>query len=168
MYTVRHAKLNRTSIRVPLPSYVKTTKFKGWKLTQKIFEWFYARMLSKKFLVGHFEDVVIDRYDYSATHKDKLTAKIVDVIRNHQQYFGNCNPDTHVILVGEDTFFEYVNEQRIDTPFFYQPATFELNTMFEEDPYYGRRVFNWPVHVVPGFSGFLIAPKAITEVKKYV
>ena len=164
--TFRYAKINRISKkRLVKDSYEKTQKYKGWELTRKLFDWAFDQMVKRGYLQPFWDDVVTETYDYTPSKCKLLSDKIMEVILNYEHDFNvTMVPDKYVIVMGEDTYFQFVHDSEINTPFFYSPMSFNTDLSYN-DPYRGR-VFNaWSVHVVPGIEGFAVLPKAIIEKK---
>lgn len=65
-----------------------------------------------------------------------------------------------VFIIGGRTFQELTN-----APAFKNTVTFECCPFKSEDPYYGRRAFNIPVHVVPNMVGMALVPRVLIEMK---
>lgn len=147
-------------------AYKKTSKHKGWKIVSMTFSWLFNQMINRGFLQPHFEDVTTQVYEHTPSKSEKITHKILEAILNYERDFNvRVDPDKYVVVMGEPTFFETVKEDKIGGPFFNNPIVFEAGPLYYHDPYRGRRVMNFKVHVVPGIDGFVILPKAIIEMR---
>lgn len=166
--TIRLARVKTISKKVLIKNaYEKNKKYKGWKVTYILFDWIYEQMLKRGFLQPHYDDVAVDTYDYTPSKEKLLSHRVMEAIHNYEYDFNTTvSPDKYVVVMGEDTYFETVKESDINTPFFYQPMEFSTDIVYY-DPYDGRRSGAFSVHVIPGFDGFLILPKAIVEKKVY-
>lgn len=161
--TIRLARVKRISKKVLIKdAYEKNNKYKGWKVTYILFDLIYEQMQKRGFLQPHYDDTVVDTYDYTPSKEKLLSHRVMEAIHNYERDFStSVTPDEYVVVMGEDTYFETVKE-RDHTPFFYQPVVFSTDIVYH-DPYGGRRSGAFSVHVIPGFDGFLILPKAIVE-----
>jgi hypothetical protein len=162
--TIRYAKVNRISKKLLVEdAYKKSNMFKGWHVTRDLFDWVFNQMVKRGYLQPYYDDVVTEMYDYTPAKCKLLSDKIMKAIHNYEYDFNTTiTPDDYVVVMGEDTYFQTVHESDINTPYFYSPMMFKTDLAYN-DPYRGR-VFNaWSVHVVPGFDGFVILPKAIVE-----
>lgn len=63
-----------------------------------------------------------------------------------------------VFIIGSKNFQDLAT-----APAFKRVLTFESGPFAINDPYYGRRVFNIPIHVVPNMVGFALVPKVLIE-----
>lgn len=168
--TFRFAKIRRISNRLLIKNaYEKSQKYRGWKLTRKLFDWAFEQMVKRGYLQPFWDNVVTETYDYTPSKRKLLSDKVMEVIHSYERDFDvTVSPDNYVVVMGEDTYFNIVHESNVNAPFFYSPVAFQTDLAYN-DPYRGR-VFNaWSVHVVPGIDGFAVLPKAIVEktVKRY-
>lgn len=167
MRTIRYAKLYRAkSPRFVPNAYAKAKNFKGYSITKKVFNYLHDLLISRKFIEQYFENVEIDTFDFTPSKKTRLTEKVLEIISSHEYNYGSrISPDTHVIVMGEGNFFDIVKDAQT-SPFFNSPIDFDIDPIYNYDPYYGKRAFGWKVHVVPGLDGFVILPKVIIETRK--
>jgi hypothetical protein len=103
------------------------------------------------------------------THQDReaITKRIIDEM--NRMDIERIGPDTHVIVMGFNEFDEIMKKPRSSqwqTPMYFKPFNVDSTTIQSNDPYHGRRMWNWPIHVTPYVSGIAIFPKAIVELKK--
>lgn len=169
MKIIRHAKIRRSSfVRLIPDAYVKAKKYPGWEITAHLFEWLFEQMKKRGFIQPHIENVEIESYNYGYDRQRKLlTKQVLDLILEYERNYSHTpTPDTHVVVMGEDTYFTAMKEDSVSTPFFDRVVEFNIDPIYNYDPYYGKRVMNWKVHVVPGMDGFMILPKVIIETRK--
>jgi hypothetical protein len=160
------ARIKASYKRVETP-YVVTkktdNKYKDWicKTAWRYLEkWGYIQQ--------HFDDVKIEVFDFTESKRKQITERIIEEIRTRAKYHDeNVMPDTHVIVMGENTFFEIMNEKRDASPFLADNYTFMTNDMYYNDPYRGKRVLHFSCHVIKGMEGFAIIPKVFVEVRKF-
>jgi hypothetical protein len=163
MKNFKIASIRRNSFSVQKPSYsINSTgsKFKDW-LSSKLFD----RLFKWKYLCEYFEDQVVETFDYTESKRKLITEKILEAIQNYKADYRDVTPDNYAVIMGESTFFEYLKEDRGNSPFFGSPAAFMSNDIYYNDPYRGRQVVGFPIHVIPGLQGFALVPKAIIEKK---
>lgn len=161
MKNFRVASIRRNSFKIQTNAFfVKETgsKFKDW-LSSKVF----AYLRKNGYLREYFEDQVIETFDYTESKRKLLTEKILEAIQNQRVNYQDITPDNYAVIMGESTFFEFLKEDRNNSPFFGRPETFMSNDIYYNDPYYGRRAVGFPIHVIPGLQGFALVPKAIIE-----
>ncbi len=163
MINFKVASIRRTNAKIPTDSFfIKETdsKLKNWiskKAFDILFKW--------KYLTPYFQDQVIETFHYNESKSKLITEKIINALRNYEYNYSNrITPETHVVIAGESTFFDIMNEKR-DSPFFNSTQMFMSNDIYYNDPYNGRRVMNFAVHVVPGMEGFAFVPKVAIERK---
>lgn len=161
---VKYASLKRTTKLIQIETaFEKSSKFSGWKLTKKFFDWCFEKMKTSGFLQPYVEQLEIQTYEHTESKRKLLSDKVMDMILVHERDFGRVKPDTHVIIMGEDDFFHTVHENRMNAPFFGdQTVTMPTDLKYRDN--YGT-VMGYSVHVVPGLMGFAILPKAIIEKK---
>ena len=158
------ASIRRIPTRIPTDSYSKKplkSKFKNW-LCEKAFHY----MQKWGFLNTYFDETPIETFSYDEVKRKLITEKILDAIRLYgRDYNENINPENYIVIMGETTFFEVTKEDRNDSPFFGSTATFMSNDIYYSDPYRGKRVMNFQVHVVPAMQGFALVPRVLIEKK---
>jgi len=164
--TFYSAKLKRTSFKKETP-YVVTrkvnNKYKDW-----IFEHIFKLFQKWGHIKPYMEDVVIEKFDFAPSKKKLITDKIIEEMNKRENYFyDRLNPSNHIVIMGEHTFFEIVQERRDNnSPFFGDNTTFMSNDIYYNDAYSGRRVMNFQCHIVRGMQGFAFVPRVIVEVRK--
>lgn len=160
------------SARIKTSVFRKETPYVVKKETgRKVKDWVFNKLWSlfEKWghIKQHFEDVEIETFDFTESKKKKITDRILEEIRKREEFHRDrIMPDTHVVVIGEETFFEILSEKNNHSPFFSDFHTFLSNDVYYNDPYRGRRVMQFSCHVVNGMEGFAIIPKVIVEVKK--
>lgn len=159
---VKYASLKRTTKLIQIETaFEKSSKFSGWKLTKKFFDWCFEKMKTSGFLQPYVEQLELQTYEHTESKRKLLSEKVMDMIFAHERDFGRVSPQTHVIIMGEDDFFATVHEKRINSPFFGNETVMMPSDLQYKDNY--GSVMGIPVHVVPGLMGFAILPKAIIE-----
>lgn len=160
--TIKYASLKKTTKILRIDNaYEKSSKFSGWKLTNRFFDWCLEKMKASGFLEPYDEKLELQTYEHTESKRKLLSDKIMEMIMAHERDFGRVKPDTHVIVMGEDDFFMIVNENRMSAPFFgKETVTMQTNLKYRDS--YGS-VMGYSVHVVPGLIGFAVLPKAIIE-----
>lgn len=167
MKTIRFhsARIVPSVVREETPYVVK--KNVGSKIKDWIFNTAWKRFEKWGHVTQYFDETTIETFDFTESKQKTIFNKILEEIEKRRyDYRENPTPETHVIVMGEDTFFETVNEKRNQSPFFSDNMTFMSNDIYYNDPYNGRRVMNFSCHVVPGMQGFAFIPKVFIEVKK--
>jgi hypothetical protein len=163
MINFKIASIRKNTIKVPTSSFfIKETdsKLKNW-FSKKAFN----ILLKWKYLNPYFDDQIIETFHYDESKSETITKKIANALVNYEYNYSNrITPETYVIVAGESTFFELLNEKR-NSPFFNDTYTFMSNDIYYNDPYHGRRAMNFAVHVVPGMEGFAFVPKVAIERK---
>lgn len=66
-----------------------------------------------------------------------------------------------VFIIGGATFSELTG-----SPAFRDHMRFVTGQFHMNDPYHGRRMFDIPIHVVPGMVGMAVVPKVLIETQK--
>jgi len=166
MYEKFHsARLKTKSFKKETP-YVVTRK-----VNHRFKDWLFEKMFPLFQKWGHFkvymEDVVVETFDFTESKKTKITEKIIEEINLREcDHYERITPDKYIILMGEDTFFEYISEERNNSPFFGDNVEFMSNDIYYHDPYNGKRAMQFSCHIVRGMKGFAFVPKVILEVKK--
>lgn len=161
MKNFKVAKIRRTSTAVPTSSYcVKDTgsKIKDW-LSRKAFD----QLRKWGYLQYYFENVVVETFDYNEYKRKLLTEKVLSAIQTYRYDYRKLDSKDYAVIMGESTFFEYVRENKDNSPFFADTTSFMTDDIYYNDPYRGKRIMNFQVHVVPAMEGFAIVPKAIIE-----
>lgn len=159
------ARLIQKTVRTETPYVVKKnigSKFKDWFFNAA---WKYFEKWGH--VTQHFDEPTIELFDFTESKQKKIFDKIMEELRKRQSaYRETITPETHIVVMGEDTFFEAADEKSRTSPFFNNHMSFMSNEMYYTDPYNGRRVFQFSCHVVPGMQGFAFIPKVFVEVKK--
>ena len=161
---IRYSSLKRTKAVIEHKSvYEKSKSYKGHKLLAKAFDWAFDQMIKKGFLQPYLEENIIDTYDHTPTKSKLVSDRVLETIHAHERDFGRVSPETHVILMGEDDFFETVNEKRMNNPFFGQQfVRMQTDLRFNTSPYKWGAA-GMPIYVVPSIMGLAIVPKNIIE-----
>lgn len=160
--TIRYVSLKRTKDILEHKSvYEKAKSYKGHKLVGKVFTWAFDQMIKRGFLQTHFEEVNIETYDHTPTKQKLISDKVMEAIYAHERDFGRVSPETHVILMGEDDFFQSVNEKKMNSSFFGKEHV-QMPTDVKYQDYRGS-AYGFYIHVVPSIMGLAIVPKAIIE-----
>lgn len=160
--TIRYASLKATKAVYEHKSvYEKSKSYKGHKLLSGVFEWVFDQMIKREFLQTYLEDVKIDTYDHTPTKQKLVSDRVLEAIYAHERDFGRVSPKTHVILMGEDDFFQSVNERKMNSPFFGKEGVKMLTDVKYQE--YRGSVYGFYIHVVPSIMGLAIVPKAIIE-----
>jgi len=156
------ASIRETTAPTETPYVVKTHT--GNKVRDWIFDKLWA-IFNKWGHVSPFIDrVKIQTFDFTESKKQKVTDRIMEEINKRQHFFNeNVKSSDYVIIMGENTFFEVMGEKSMNSPFFAEDISLMSNEIYYNDPYNGRRVFNFPCHVVRGMQGFAIVPKVTIE-----
>jgi len=159
------SRIKTTIFKKETPYVVKNQtghKFKDWifnKMWNVFCKWGNVKQ--------HIDEVEIETFDFTDSKRKVITERIIEEMRRREAYHGErVTPDTHVVVMGEKTFFEMMDEKRNNSPFFSDNFTFMTNDMYYNDPYNGRRVLQFSCHVVKGMVGFAIIPKVYIEVRK--
>lgn len=159
------ARIKTKIYRKETPYVVKNEtghKFKDW-IFKKMWGVFYKWGNVKQ----HIDEIQIETFDFTQSRRKEITDRIVEEIRRRERYHGErVMPDTHVVVMGEKTFFDIMDVKRNNSPFFSDNFTFMTNDMYYNDPYSGRRVLQFSCHVIKGMEGFAIIPKVYIEVRK--
>ena len=114
----------------------------------------------------HFDVVDTETFDFTESKKTLISDRILEEIHKRQKYHNDrVHPSTHVIVMGENTFFEIINDKNQNSPFFGKDITIMSNDFYYYDPYHGRRSFGFSCHVIKGMQGFAIIPKVMIETK---
>ena len=159
------ARIKTSVFKKETPYVVK--KQTGRKAKDWIFNKFWNIFEKWGHVKQHFENVKIETFDFTESKKKNINTRILEEIRKREEYHGEIvMPDTHVIVIGEETFFDIMNAKRDASPFFADNFTFMTNDIYYNDSYRGRRVLHYSCHVVKGMEGFAIIPKVFIEVKK--
>ena len=159
------ARIKTSVFKKETPYVVKNET--GHKVKDWIFNKFWNIFEKWGNIKQHFENVEIETFDFTESKKKKITDRILKEIRKREEYHGErIMPDTHVVVMGENTFFEIMDAKRDASPFLSDALTFMTNDIYYNDPYRGRRVLQFSCHVVNGMEGFVIIPKVFIEVKK--
>lgn len=159
------ARLKTKNFKKETP-YVVTRKVNHW-----LKDWVFEKIFPLLQKWGHFkpymEDVVIETFDFTESKKNKITEKLIEEINiRGGDYYENITSEKYIVVMGEDTFFEMVGEERNNSPFFGNNTSFMSNSVYYNDPYNGKRAMQFSCHVVRGMKGFAFIPKAIVEVNK--
>lgn len=163
--TIRYASLKKIKfIAKDSYSYEKAKTYKGHKLLSKVFEWAFAQMVKRGFLQPYFDEIKMETYDHTPEKSKLVSDRVLEAIYAHERDFGRVSPETHVILMGEDDFFQSVNEKRMNSPFFGNDYV-QMRTDIRFDHPYSGSVFGISIYVVPSIMGLAIVPKAIIEEK---
>lgn len=176
MHQERHYKVNIVNKRFQSARLVSQTVRKETPYVvkintgNKIKDWFFNAAWKRFEKWGHvtqyFHDTTIETFDFTESKQKTIFNKILEELENRKyDHRENITPETHVIAMGEDTFFETVNEKRNQSPFFSDNMTFMSNDMYYNDPYNGRRVLNFSCHVIKGMQGFAFIPRVFIERK---
>jgi hypothetical protein len=162
--TIRYASLKTTKfIAKDSYSYEKAKTYNGHKLLAKAFGWVFDQMVKRGFLQPYFDEIKMETYDHTPTKSKLVSDRVLEAIHAHERDFGRVSPETHVILMGEDDFFQSVNEKRMDSPFFGKEyVQMQTDLRFNASPYKQSAV-GMPIYVVPSIMGLAIVPKATIE-----
>jgi hypothetical protein len=158
MQTLIYASLKTKTKYKPRPSVYEINKrFSGRSIVKKIYSYLFDIMVHNKFIENHMDAVEIKTFEYSRDKQKFISEHVVKLINNYEYDYGiTVTPYTHVIVCGEEDFFDAVNERhRYEPPFFGKEATFNLDIK-RNGSFQG-----FMIHVCPGISGFAILPKAV-------
>lgn len=161
---IRHLKVNRIQTRQLVKDAYEIRKMnhglKGW-ISERIFN----LLIKWGYLQPHFDEVATEVWDFTPSKRKLLTDKILEAVQDLQYRGIDVNAlDKYAIVMGESTFFTALKESDYHMgPFFVNPVAFRTESIYHQDPYYGRRAFGWDVHIVPGLEGFAFIPKVIIE-----
>jgi len=143
--------------------YEKAKSYKGNKIIKRLFDWTFDQMAKRGFLQTYFEDIKIDTYDHAPSKRKLISDKVLEAIHEHENHFGHVSPKTHVIMMGEDDFFQSVNEQKMNSPFFgREPMQLQTDIRYNTSGYSASSM-GFPIYVVPSINGLAIVPKNIIE-----
>ena len=155
----------KASYRMVETPYVVKNK-SGHKIKDWVFDKFWSVFEKWGYVKQHFDRVEIETFDFTESKKKLITERILEEMQKRTRYYDeNLTPDKYVIIMGEDTFFDVMNEKRDDSPFFGETISFMSNDLYYNDPYYGRRTLNFSCHIVKGMQGFAFVPKVFIETK---
>ena len=156
------ASIVSTTVSKETPYVVKT------QTGNKIRDWIFDKLWTVFSKWGHISPFVdrveIRTFDFTESKKQKVTDRIMEEINKRQMYFNESfDASNYVVIMGEETFFDMMGEKSMDSPFFAHDVSFMSNDVYYNDPYRGRRVYNFSCHVVRGMEGFAIVPKVLIE-----
>jgi len=162
--SIRYASLKTTKAVIEHKSvYEKAKSYKGHKLINRLFSWVFGQMLKHGFLQTYFEDTQIDTYNHTPSNRKLVSDRVLEAIYAHEENFGRVSPKTHVIMMGEDDFFQSVNEQKMNSPFFgIEPMQLQTDIRYNTSGYSASSI-GFPIYVVPSINGLAIVPKNIIE-----
>lgn len=156
------AKIKTNTFSIKTPYVVKENTghtFKDWvfnKMWPLFFKWGNVKQ--------HIEHTKIEIFDFTESKKKLVSERILEEMQKRQRYYDeHMMPDKYVIIMGEDTFFDIVDEKRDNSPFLGDTMSFMSNDLYYNDPYYGRRTHNFSCHIVKGMQGFAFVPKVLIE-----
>lgn len=158
--------LTYVSLKTKLPSYVSLDKytinkrFSGRAIVNKVYQYLFDVMLHNKFLEHSPETVEVKEFHYTSEKRNLISEHVAELINNYEyDYRITVRRDTHVIVCGEEDFFDGVRDQYYKgyTPFFSKDASFPL------DIRRNGQLQGFMVHVCPGVSGMMILPKAVIQ-----
>lgn len=114
-------------------------------------------LLGKLKALRPFSETVY-RWDYVPHKQAALHEAMLDAVDRDLRYVADGKA---VFIIGGATFSELVN-----APAFRDQMRFMTGPFGMQDPYYGRRMFDVPIHVVPNMTGLAVVPRAIIETRK--
>lgn len=155
------AQLKTTVHRQATPHFIK--KLSGHKIKDWVFHKGWNLFVKWGNVKQHYEEASIDTFVFTENVKQSITDMILSEIDRQYEYYHHVDPTTHVGVIGEATFFEIVDGSARESPFFRHPHTFFSRDIVQNDRYHGRRIYNFPCHVVPAMEGFALIPKALVE-----
>lgn len=144
------------------PQYEKKNVDNWFK--DKLFNYMFGIFQKWGNINPHYENVVTKRFTFDETKRKLVSNKIQDELEKRYR-IGNISPKTHIVLMGEVTFFDIVKEKG-DEPFFVGMTSFKSNEEFYYDPYRGKSVYQYSCHIVDGMQGFAFVPKVIVEIRE--
>lgn len=135
------------------------TKMGRW-LLQKVMKY----LKVKRYLDPYIDRVEYHTFHYTAQNSEDLAIEINVRQRNLFHSGIKVSADTHIVVMGQDEFMSVLKKK--DANFFsVDSQVYHAGPFFQTDPYHGRRIMNWQVHVVPYLKGFAFIPKVAVEVK---
>lgn len=131
------------------------------KFMRYVFGKIYKYMISKRLLVSYYYQKEIETLEVSRRAQQSINDAIIQMVDNS---YGRITPETHILVVGEETFWEITKLQRNQSEvFFHQPKTFVLQDSIRYNTPYNISYFNFSVHVVPYMKGACMVKKAVIE-----
>lgn len=100
----------------------------------------------------------VRRWEYVPHQQRALHEAMLEAVDHDLRYVADGKA---VFIVGGATFSELAS-----APAFREQMQFMTGPFGVEDPYHGRRIFDIPIHVVPGMVGMAVVPRVIVETKK--
>lgn len=159
------ARIVPSVVRKETPYVVKANT--GSKVRDWVFNLLWPRFEKWGNIKQHFDETTIETFDFTESKQKTTTNRILEELeKRRHDYRENPTPETHVIVMGEDTFFDTMQERRNKSPFFSDHMSFMSNDIYYNDPYGGRRALQFSCHIIPGMQGFAFIPKVFIEVKK--
>ena len=158
MQTLRYASLKTKTKYIHRPNVYEINKrFSGRSIVKKIYSYLFDIMVHNKFIQTHMDAVEFATFEYSTDKQKLISEHVVKLINNYEYDYGIAiTPYTHVIVCGEEDFFDAMNDRHdCEPPFFGKEASFNLDIK-RNGSFQGLMI-----HVCPGISGFAILPKAI-------
>jgi hypothetical protein len=162
MQTLKYASIKKSSIYKTSneKKYTINKRFAGRQIVKKIYSYLFDVMIHNQFLETKPDLIETNTFHYTTERKKLLSRHVADLIIRYEYDYGiTVRRETHVIVCGEEDFFEAVRDDshRQFIPFFTKEASFPLdimrNGMFE----------GFMIHVCPGVSGMMILPKVVIQ-----
>ncbi len=104
----------------------------------------------------------VQRWEYVPHNQAPLHEAMMKAIDYDLRYIENGKA---VFIIGGQTFSELVSAPAFRDQMRFMTGPFYLDGG-SRDPYHGRRMFDVPVHVVPGMVGMAVVPRVIIEKRK--
>jgi hypothetical protein len=149
--TIWPANLHRRIRKDKQPLYkVNYDDFSPWYI--RLAFW----MLTKQQVIStHWE--AIETWTYVPAKQNDLHTVIMNCIRQDIDY---VNEGKAVFLIGGKDFSELAG-----SPVFREVTTFSTGPFHRNDPYRGRQIYGFPIHVVPHMTGVALVPRVLIEQK---
>jgi hypothetical protein len=100
----------------------------------------------------------VRRWDYVPQEQGALHEAMLKAVDYDLRYIEDGKA---VFIIGGATFSELVS-----APAFREQVVFATGPFRMDDPYRGRRMFDIPIHVVPGMVGMAVVPRVFIEAKR--
>ena len=160
MQTLTYVSL-KTKITSYSDKYIINKRFSGRTIVKKVYQYLFDVMLHNKFLEHKPETAEVKEFHYIPEKMKLISDHVAELINKYEYDYGiTVRRDTHIIICGEEEFFEALG----DKDFYYrdyQPPFFNKDASFPLDIRRDGRFQGFMIHVCPGVSGMMILPKAV-------